>query len=365
MKYAVNGWFDRSKISDELFWDREYLGNNYGNMLFTEAVHRSIGGEIVGSIFSKYAEKPDIYIYQSANMLVHICVKELAEMAQHVKWIDRPFIIAGIGCQGDLEYTNYGNSSESDKAAREYISTVLKYSKSIGVRGDFTKKYLMSIGIPEDRISVIGCPSLRYFGKNFDVSTKRYRQFNDKLKIAVNFGSLGFQYWDNVAMFLNKIFHYYSNSYAIMQEHCEAKLLMKGEAIADERYTYHLLPRFKEHFIIQQKRAMIFQRTDKWILGLKEFDFSIGTRLHGNIAAILSGIPALIIATDSRTREVAEYHSIPWISANEINDDTSLETLYYRACAGMNQFYADYPKKLKVYTDFLKYNGVELSEMLQ
>jgi polysaccharide pyruvyl transferase WcaK-like protein len=38
---------------------------------------------------------------------------------------------------------------------------------------------------------------------------------------------------------------------------------------------------------------------------------SIGSRFHGNIAAILAGTPALILAHDMRTKELCELFSLP------------------------------------------------------
>lgn len=43
------------------------------------------------------------------------------------------------------------------------------------------------------------------------------------------------------------------------------------------------------------------------------FDYSFGSRIHGTIMAILSGIPATIVAIDSRTQEMAEFFDIPLV----------------------------------------------------
>lgn len=48
-----------------------------------------------------------------------------------------------------------------------------------------------------------------------------------------------------------------------------------------------------------------------WLEHLAGVEFSYGTRIHGNIAAILAGTPAYVLAHDSRTAELAEYHAIP------------------------------------------------------
>jgi hypothetical protein len=68
-----------------------------------------------------------------------------------------------------------------------------------------------------------------------------------------------------------------------------------------------------------------------WIRDMKSVDVAFGTRIHGNIAALLAGRPAFVLAHDSRTLELARYFEIPyrdmsgpdgvgWVSAAEIFD---------------------------------------------
>ena len=40
-------------------------------------------------------------------------------------------------------------------------------------------------------------------------------------------------------------------------------------------------------------------------------DFTFGTRIHGNIAALLAGTPSYVFAHDTRTLELAQYFGIP------------------------------------------------------
>ena len=44
---------------------------------------------------------------------------------------------------------------------------------------------------------------------------------------------------------------------------------------------------------------------------MKKYDLYLGTRLHGAIAALNAGVPALLFCHDSRTLEAAEFCGIP------------------------------------------------------
>ena len=50
---------------------------------------------------------------------------------------------------------------------------------------------------------------------------------------------------------------------------------------------------------------------DQWLEDSARFDFSIGLRLHGNMAAWQAGTPAIWIYHDSRTRELCETMALP------------------------------------------------------
>ena len=56
---------------------------------------------------------------------------------------------------------------------------------------------------------------------------------------------------------------------------------------------------------------------------MEGLDFSIGTRLHGNMAAIAAGRPAVLISHDGRTGELAKTMHLPHLS---IKDLTSAAT---------------------------------------
>ena len=358
MKYYVYNYVDRTKVSDKEFAEKNMFSNNIGNIFFLQGVCNSLNAQIIGET-SGGGENIQAYLLPVANMFRNSAQNEIDYIRKKLLGADdKKIIIAGCGAQGDLHYTRNFTDEETDTCIAEFCRFILSHSKSIGVRGEFTKRYLTGLGISPEYIDVIGCPSVRMFGKKFNTSLRQYKPFSRDLKIAVNFTP--YHYIDDVAAFIYQTFKNYPKSFAMMQDKVEYDLLYEGKEIPDKFRVHALLPTYKDNFVIRSNRARMFLSVDNWIDCLKTFDFSIGTRIHGNIIAILAGVPAMVIAIDSRTRELAEFHHIPYVLADEIDGLTSLELLYYKACAGMNDFYFHYNSNLKIYCDFMTKNGIKL-----
>jgi hypothetical protein len=93
-----------------------------------------------------------------------------------------------------------------------------------------------------------------------------------------------------------------------------------------------------------------------WIDYLARQDFTFGTRFHGNVAALLARRPAMLLAHDSRTVELAEYHGMPHRLINQVNEQVDASELLDQFDPG--PFNAVYDKTLRTYLDFLERNGL-------
>lgn len=82
----------------------------------------------------------------------------------------------------------------------------------------------------------------------------------------------------------------------------------------------------------------------------------LGTRIHGSVAGILSGTPTLLVAHDSRTRELADYHQIPYVPLDKISENTRAEDLYQYA--DYSKFHAGLAETFDRFTAFLGKNGL-------
>src|SRR5699024_3009494 len=84
--------------------------------------------------------------------------------------------------------------------------------------------------------------------------------------------------------------------------------------------------------------------------------FNFGSRIHGNIAAVLAGVPCWIFAGDCRVKELADYHHIPCITANDLTEDMDVFSQYEKT--DYSQVLAGHGERLTHYLDFLDANKV-------
>ncbi len=116
------------------------------------------------------------------------------------------------------------------------------------------------------------------------------------------------------------------------------------------------MPTTSEHPLYRDDRIRMFVDPSTWYDFLRERDFAFGTRLHGNIAALLAGTPAYLLTFDSRTTEVAEHHALPHAPLGSVPEDVHPAALYDRA--DFSEFNARRSTLLAHYTAFLETNGL-------
>ena len=357
--------FPWSEYDDEFMRKRDLMSGNTGNFLFQWST-LNLFADVPPENFTRiwdFRHQPelqtkhyDYILLPMANAFREGSDEELTYLIEVVEKVDAKVILDGIGGQFESEgFPAFNNET----LIKKFVATVLSKAKSIGVRDKRTQSYLVDyLGFSKEKIDVIGCPSVRYFGPHF--KPVKYRTFADDFKIGINFTPGQYKYqW---AKFFDKVFRNYKNSYAYFQDIEEGRMMLDDMPMPSNKY-HDLLPTFLGHYILQENRAKFIVRPDDWMDDISDFDFSIGTRIHGNVIPLLAGVPSMVIAIDSRTAGLAEYNNIPYIWWDEITSETSLEELYYRACAEMPRFYETFYDKYDEYINFFVKNGVKLEYM--
>src|SRR6185503_5554689 len=92
--------------------------------------------------------------------------------------------VIGVGAQAGIGLDARSLAPMAD-SVRAFVAAVLDRSASIGVRGEFTKSYLLGLGFPSDAIDIIGCPSLFTYGDSLRLQ-KIQVQIGTGSRLAMN-----------------------------------------------------------------------------------------------------------------------------------------------------------------------------------
>lgn len=356
--------------SPEQVISKNIYGSNMGNMLFYGSVYNAIASNPNNTIETSREvsaiNNADFYLMPQANLFYRYFAKNIENHIKRLKTITTPTILVGVGYQSSVGADGVEQENpELNKLVKEFVSVILSKSASVGVRGQITKRYLLGLGFAESEVDIIGCPSVRYFGKDFDQTVRSYPSFSPDMKIAVNYTPTRYdKIWGGV---ISEIFYKYNNAYAILQDKYEINNLKwkfpnvsLPEIPKKVQEVKNIIPVTPDHTVFKANRGRVFTHADQWFNSMKTFDFSIGTRIHGNIASILAGTPALVIAIDTRTLELAQYFKIPYVKLSDLNKYKNLEALYNKSVEDMPKFYQNYSNVLKDYYRFFEKNGITI-----
>lgn len=359
----------------------DLIGGNQGNLLFQFSTARSLAADGTTQGWISYGEFKRNAIAAKADRINAECDHLVLPMSSSLRFqmgpkmeqwanlIDKltvPVTVVGIGAQLSLEEAESKTYRPSrvtgltasraeveahENSCRRFISAVLDHSDSIGVRGEITAAYLRHLGFPDDRIDVIGCPSLFMWGPDFrwpepagDLSGSSALSLSFDHRIPATAG------------LLHRTLEEFGRSTVYAQERLTARMVITGEETRADWRGDDRFPVRTSHPLYRQHRMVYYPTAWSWIDSLREADFAFGPRLHGTIAALLAGTPVNLLTHDSRTFEVARYHHIPHTLIRDLDEDSSAERLY--DAVDPTAFNAAYPELFTRFTDFLTRNGL-------
>src|SRR5699024_4704034 len=135
------------------------------------------------------------------------------------------------------------------------------------------------------------------------------------------------------------------------QEHHELAMLLWGTEADRKRPR---LPLNTRHRLYVEDRIRFFLDPQRWREFMRTQAFAFGSRIHGTIGALAAGTPGVLLAHDSRTLELADYHRIPKV----LLDGGRVEATRLYEEADFEPFNRFMPEAMKRYSAFLNRNGV-------
>lgn len=347
-------------VSAKTTYRRNLIGENAGNLLFSSASYKLLqteGTEVeVGGLHGGRAEaarinaRADHVVIPLANAFRPSYAANLDRMSETIEALRVPVTIPGVGAQLRLDGKVDRLNGMKDSVVR-FVRAVLDRSPSIGVRGEFTEQYLKGLGFSD--VEVIGCPSVFLRGPDLRVE-KRVAALTDESPISLNLSP----YVPGLGPIVERHTERYPNlRYAAQHRDALGMLLSRRHRSASHKTDQTVLPTHHAHPLVRDGRTSFFVDPEPWMRYLADFDFSFGTRIHGNIAALLAGTPATVLAHDSRTLELARYYDIPHRTMKQVRPDTDAAELY--EAADFTAFNDRLGERFDRFADFLGAHGLQ------
>ncbi len=333
------------------------MGSNTGNVLFCESLNRVLlnAKRCTYHFKPREVEDCDAIVIAAANWINPY--SDFGGLANRLEKSGLPVILCGIGLQMDHHPPLDLEVSEGTMRLLRLASETSKY---ISARGDKSCSYLKALGI--DNVVSTGCPSLLLAGElgpRVDISEKI--EFPD---IVVH----GTRHMDSRA----HPFHAFLYQQALVNGH---DLLLQSELIDMDI----LMDTDLEHEVVQFRNRVLEQVFDEEIVHVREYlkthgkvftelqswleymgkkKFSFGSRVHGTIASLLAGCPAVLAVHDERTLELAEKMALPHVSASEIDTAHKLDPREYANTEQFRHFERSYRTYREHFIEYFRSVGL-------
>jgi hypothetical protein len=347
--------------------------DNSGNMIHAAAARRILSefieyknaSEWSDSQIDRLRSEASHLVYVTANLIRlgvpsnHPSIKELVKsqviLAKNIERANLPVVVFGIGCQAQLN-----GPYEYDVAPEtvRLLKILADHSKSIAVRGAFTADACTRIGIKN--IEITGCQSMFWY-RSPQVDWIRLEPDREQLgKIACNFTDARAE-----AKLIQQAM---ACGYDVIGQGNGAEADVNEQnsdnsPMANVKFGWDVELAFNEGLIDRQQyehwirnHFYQFRRPEAWLDHMRRYCFSYGTRLHGNMVAMIAGTRALWIVHDMRTKEVCDYFNLPSVLLHGVRNGLDYQMLAERA--DYSECIKVYPKRYRALFDYVERSGL-------
>ena len=348
---------DYATIYDRV--NREFSGRfpNVGNKVWLQGILSEISGPDCHYEYG-YDELSEEYINETydcvllplANCFYAGWISHLIKRAAHIRKLRIPVYVIACGVQAQ-SYDELDDLVESVREpAIEFIRAVYDTGGQFALRGYFTAEFFERLGF-KDAV-VTGCPSLYQMGRSLSIS-------NEKVPKAEFVASINGTF--RLPTFDRDIKH----ANFVCQDVC-AKYLYDPHYFETNPFTLRRMLKHVKRGEYALVRALannqihLLADTQQWMSYYVQnhISFSFGSRIHGTVMPILSGVPSLCYTCDARTKEMAEFYDIPSVDATG-HKRVEKKSLYEWYCeTDYSKFNVTYVKRFDAFEAFLRKCGL-------
>jgi hypothetical protein len=284
---------------------------------------------------------------------------DFGDIADFIERTQLPVTIIGLGAQTN----DRSMTSTIHPNTLRLVRLIAERSASLGVRGFYTAEVLAANGI--HNVEIIGCPSL--FTNRCPSIKVATSGLADPRNLSINFSRQVIDHSFNPALMQsieNTVLQYALKRDTLFVAQDEISELGLS---ADEEIDTKVLTRYfsgsDPNAVVEffKSRTRYFLDYDTWAAHMRTRALSIGTRFHGNLVALINGVPALMIIHDSRTMELCTILGVPHFHLNELPSNISDEAILVDKIKSMSfgLFEASYATLYRRFVGFLARNGLD------
>ncbi len=337
------------------------LAGNSGNKLFIQACEQyltkqdiEVGYLTEGMTNDFINQNFDRVVFPTANIFNERknVLQSLNRMAEQFEQIKIPIIVLGAGAQADCydDLDSLANSIE--KESKRFIQSVYQSGGEFSLRGYFTKELFDKWGFKS--ACVTGCPSMYQRGRNLSICKRNVKEIDFKPSVNGELKTLRDAWW--IKQFKN-----YRDAIYVDQS-LFYDLFYNKAYIENHKPLVRNIKEFVGKFsetglqLIKEGRVRLFYDIPVWsdFFQRENIDFSIGERIHGNLIALLNGVPAVVCPHDTRTRELAEFFEIPMVE--DVSSKRNIYEIYEES--SYDAFNKNFASKFDNFEKFLVEQGV-------
>ncbi len=337
-----------------------YIGNT-GNLMFMEGCRYACElGENEYAFYDWYAMHDDADQYKSKiNEEFDLVIYPLANILQEntdfiynvislLEGITIPIYCMGIGLSWNKYETLSELCSRIKVPLKELINIVDKSGGKFACRGYMTQEVIERVWGKDSagRVIATGCPSMYQNGLlHIDKTVVRREDFRVVLNGRVR---------DFRDALVQKAFREYRAEYIDQDEYRSVLYGERNINIKELIKKYSCLG----VKLLSEKKIHFFYQLPAWFQWVDHnVDFMFGSRIHGNLIALLAGKPAMVYLpprrTDLRVQELVDFFKIPSVNTKKRKD---LYQLYQET--DYSDFNSNFNVKFAEYEAFLQNAGI-------
>lgn len=318
---------------------RKLVGWNTGNMIFRDAIQKMVDCDVLTIDEPINVEKYNAFITTDLIWLREDVAPWKDLFTQLKTAGDKRLIPLSIGLQSAFRKKDFKIHPEMVS----YLSQ-LQERTVLPVRGAYTAEILAANGVKN--LEIMGCPSIYQLPIYNNNLNGLLAPIPSRISATGNFRTFIGELNDLEKSFLKYV-------------------IEKFDGFAEQTFDpLDNVSGMDEQILSWMKaKSYAFFDLETWRRYNERYNFSMGLRFHGNIAALLGNIPALFMVIDSRTREMTDFLSLPAMDFSEFDPDLPLER-YYEA-ADYRDFVRTYPQQLERFASFARRSEFKFSDGYQ